>query len=77
MANMPPFRVPESAVGDRALPGPGGCHIMITRPAGRARAADMLPLTLGNSGPAAMECLSGSADRAALAHHPAIAPPVE
>ena len=77
MANMPPLRAPEGSVGDRALPGPGGYHIMVTRHAGRAQPTFMLPLplTFGNSCPAAMECLSKSADRAAMAHDPAIVPP--
>lgn len=71
---MPPLRAPEGSVGDRALPGPGGYHIMVTRHAGRAQRLYVLTLTFGNSSPAAMECLSKSADRAAMAH-PAIVPP--
>jgi hypothetical protein len=47
---------------------------MVTRHAGRAQPTFLLPLTFGNSSPAAMECLSKSADRAAMAH-PAIVPP--
>jgi len=47
---------------------------MVTRHAGRAQRSYMLPLTFGNSSPAATECLPKSADRAAMAH-PAIVPP--
>jgi hypothetical protein len=50
---------------------------MVTRHAGRAQPSFMLPLplTFGNSSPAAMECLSKSAGRAAMAHDPAILSP--
>jgi hypothetical protein len=52
---------------------------MVTRHAGRAQPSYTLPLTLtltfGNSSPAAMECLSKSAGRAAMAHDPAILSP--
>ncbi len=52
---------------------------MVTRHAGRAQPSYTLPLTLtltfGNSSPAAMECLSKSAGRAAMAHDPAIVSP--
>jgi hypothetical protein len=50
---------------------------MVTRHAGRARPSFMLTLTCGNSSPAAMQCLSKSAGRAAMAHDPAIVPPNE